>query len=523
MKIKTQMTISLGGMLFLLAIVAIGGYLSATIVSRIGNAYPTALLPGVVAYHDIRFKTLEIAVHGYQGEIALAREKAEVLLPRLELFSKMHEDESGPFYQDDLMVRDVPYISNVMRNVIDTTLTLTPNQPVSAEFEAAVNELEAMEDRANSLIDYLIEVTTGRINDAISVIVGALSILGFLALVVATVVGFLVTRKLSRGLTKLTEPFRQISQGDLTVTADDSSRDEFGQLAHYFNNLANNLKSTIGQMAEMVTTLAELSSRFRASGESFQERAQLTSDDTQMVATAMTEMSATIKEVAGNAESTSKQAQEASQQADTARNLVEKSVQSSQSLQNEMSKMSEQVLMLKEKTDSISTVVDVIQGIAEQTNLLALNAAIEAARAGEQGRGFAVVADEVRTLATRTGQSTQEIVDVIQSVQSMAVSSAEQISSGRKNVEDNAEAIQNIESGLMSILDSISLISGMNQQIATSAQEQSHVAEDMNTNVLRISDLSEQNAVQTEEINQDISTIDGLVKDTHKIIQQFQY
>ncbi|MDX1343961.1 MAG: HAMP domain-containing methyl-accepting chemotaxis protein, partial [Reinekea sp.] len=364
---------------------------------------------------------------------------------------------------------------------------------------------------------------TMKINGVIANIVRMLVGASVVIISLAVVFGLILTRKLSLGLSSLQLSFRKISDGDLTTKANDSTDDEFGDIARYFNELATTLSSTISQLATMMNTLADLSSRFRESGAQFQERAIQTSDETQQVATAMTEMAATVREVAQNAEETSSQAKEASDQADIARDLVGKTVSSSKDLQQKMSGISGQMLELKEKTASISSVIDVIQGIAEQTNLLALNAAIEAARAGEQGRGFAVVADEVRSLATRTGQSTQEIVDVIKALQSMSETAASNIAQGQDSVESNAESIKNIEGSLLSILDSISTISNMNHQIATNAQEQSHVAEDMNANVVRISDLSEMNAKQTKQINDDIKTIDQLTSQVRQLIAKFQY
>jgi methyl-accepting chemotaxis protein len=521
MKIKTQVAATVGGMVIMLIAVSFGGYMAATIVNKAGSVIPAVLVPGIQNYNDLRYKTLEIAMHGYQGEIDHAAEMAEPLIPRIESFSTVAPD--SPFFGDKILEEGVAYIGGLLLNVVDETLALEPGGELSPEFLAAVEEMEGMDERANEVIQHLIDATTSTINNVIGNIIKGMMILGVVVVLIAIGIGYLLTRKLNHGLTNLQESFRLISGGDLTVIADDSKTDELGEIAGYFNGLASSLKDTIGQLANMMNTLAELSARFKESGVSFQERAQQTSDETNQVATAMTEMAATVREVAQNAEATSTQASDASREADSARGLVTQTVTNSQQLKEKMGGISDQIGQLKDKTESISSVIDVIQGIAEQTNLLALNAAIEAARAGEQGRGFAVVADEVRSLATRTGQSTQEIVDVIQALQGMSETTAAQISEGQESVERNAESITNIEASLTSILNSISTISDMNHQIATNSQEQSHVAEDMNTNVVRISDLSEQNAMQTEKINQDIHTIDELTQNVRDLISKFQY
>jgi len=521
MKIKTQVSATLCGMVLMLIVIATGGYLAATVVNKAASIIPTALVPGVQNYNDMRFKTLEVALYVYQGELGKIGSLEKTLRPRVVTFGTIAED--SPYLGDKVLEKGLASISKKMLDVIDTAKVLKSGQPPSPEFLVALKTFEAMDSEATEVIQYLVDSTTTKINDVIATIVKSLVIASLVIVVLATSAGWTLTRKLSLGLRNLQQSFHQISDGDLLAQADASSKDEFGEIATYFNSLAGNLKNTISQLASMMNTLAELSGRFKQSGKSFQERAQQTSDETQQVATAMTEMAATIREVAQNAELTANQAQTASDEAAVARKQVETSVSRSRNLQTQMGGISEQVLLLKDKTASISSVIDVIQGIAEQTNLLALNAAIEAARAGEQGRGFAVVADEVRSLATRTGQSTQEIVDVIKSLQSMAESTSTQISQGQEGVEQNAQSITEIETSLVTILNNISSISEMNHQVATNSQEQSHVAEDMNTNVVRISDLAEKNAEQTEQINQDIHTIDELTQRVRGLIAKFQY
>ncbi|WP_196160392.1 methyl-accepting chemotaxis protein [Reinekea sp. G2M2-21] len=521
MKIRTQVSLTLGGMVLMLVVVAVGGYLAASVVNKAGSIIPVSLIPGVQNYNDMRYKTLEVVSNVYQGDFQKVAAISKPLRPRVVTFGTIAAD--SPFLGNKVLEAGLARISKGLLAVIDSAGKLKSGDSPSSEFVKAVAGLEGMEQDANEIIQYLIDQTTMKINRVIANIVRMLVGASVVIIALATVFGLILTRKLSLGLSSLQLSFRKISDGDLTTKANDSTDDEFGEIARYFNELATTLSSTISQLATMMNTLADLSSRFRESGAQFQERAIQTSDETQQVATAMTEMAATVREVAQNAEETSSQAKEASDQADIARDLVGKTVSSSKDLQQKMSGISGQMLELKEKTASISSVIDVIQGIAEQTNLLALNAAIEAARAGEQGRGFAVVADEVRSLATRTGQSTQEIVDVIKALQSMSETAASNIAQGQDSVESNAESIKNIEGSLLSILDSISTISNMNHQIATNAQEQSHVAEDMNANVVRISDLSEMNAKQTKQINDDIKTIDQLTSQVRQLIAKFQY
>jgi len=521
MKIKTQVGATLAGTVLLLILVAFGGYMAVNIVNKASTVYPGILVPGIQNYADLRYKSLAISLAVYQKDKESIKTLAEDLEPRLIQFGIV--EETSPFFGNTVLADGLALMSETMLGVVNSAKKEDLSKPPSSEFLAAVATLEGVSEQADFIIQRIVDLTTEKISSAISMIVKLLLIVSVIAIVLSSGMGFILTRALNRGIDGLRQSFRLISDGDLTVLADDKRRDELGEIAGYFNDLSASLKSTISQLAEMMNTLAELSSRFRESGQQFQSRAQMTSDETTLVATAMTEMAATVREVAQNAEATSTKARDATNEAGNARSLVETSVDRSQKLQSQMGGISDQISQLKEKTESISSVIDVIQGIAEQTNLLALNAAIEAARAGEQGRGFAVVADEVRSLATRTGQSTQEIIDVIQALQAMSETTSKQIAQGSEDVENNAKSITDIETSLMSILENISSISEMNHQIATNSHDQSHVAEEMNSNVVRISDLSEENALQTEQINADINTIDDLTGQVRELILKFKY
>jgi len=228
------------------------------------------------------------------------------------------------------------------------------------------------------------------------------------------------------------------------------------------------------------------------------------------VATAMNEMSATVQEVASNASHAAQAAQDASEQAGEGLKVVDHTISSINNLANAVEEASGVINQLESDTDNIGVVLEVIRGISEQTNLLALNAAIEAARAGEQGRGFAVVADEVRTLASRTQESTLEIRSMIESLQSGSTQAVEVMTKGKEQAAISVGHAQKAGESLNGITQAVSSISDMNTQIATAAEEQTAVAEEINQNIVNISQLGEQavsGAQQTSDASEELARL----------------
>jgi aerotaxis receptor len=229
--------------------------------------------------------------------------------------------------------------------------------------------------------------------------------------------------------------------------------------------------------------------------------------ETDQSATAIAQMAATIQEVTHNVQSTATAASDADHLAQQGSDLAQQSLRAMGSMAEAVSDIGQAVNALADQTQSIGSVVDVITSIAEQTNLLALNAAIEAARAGEQGRGFAVVADEVRSLAQRTRTSTEEIHQIIASLRAGAERAVSSASKGEQISRDSVHSVEAVQSALVGITQAVSRITGMSQQMATASEQQSHVAEDINQQITRIAQLCDHSAGQAKqgaEISQDL-------------------
>ena len=319
-----------------------------------------------------------------------------------------------------------------------------------------------------------------------------------LALLVGVIAAWLITRLIVMPLRSVIAVARQIAAGDLSGRMEVSRQDEMGQLMQAMQQMGGGLSNMVSGLQAGIEQLASSAQSLSRGTEQTNFEVSSQKEETEQVATAMNQMAATVHDVARNAEQAAQAAQTADDNVDTRQQVVRQSLQRIELLASSATSASTSIESLSAEIQNIGSVLEVIKSVAEQTNLLALNAAIEAARAGEQGRGFAVVADEVRALARRTQQSTEEIERLVSTLRSAAQSSVRDIQHSGELVKLAVSDALETESALGSIAAAVSLIQQMNQQIAAAAEQQSSVAEEINRSVTSIRASADQSALSMQ-------------------------
>ncbi len=349
-----------------------------------------------------------------------------------------------------------------------------------------------------------------------------------LVAVVAGVVGLLLIWLTASGVTRpinsVAEMLKNIAsgEGDLTQRLNYSKKDELGELVNWFNRFLDKLQPTIAQIKQSITEARGTADQSSEIARQTSEGMQVQFREIDQVATASNEMSATAHDVANSASNAANAAKGADQSAKDGMSIIERSTRDINQLADEVSKAVTEVEALAVNSEQIGSVLEVIRSIAEQTNLLALNAAIEAARAGESGRGFAVVADEVRNLAKRTQDSVEEIRVVIERIQTGTRGVVATMHSSQTQAHNNAGQIRQAVDALGKISDAVTVISDMNLQIASAAEQQSAVAEEVNRNVSAIRTVTETLTGQATESAAISSQLNALASQQMKLMDQFR-
>jgi methyl-accepting chemotaxis protein len=349
-----------------------------------------------------------------------------------------------------------------------------------------------------------------------------LAVMGGAAVVLGLLAALLISCSIVTPLRQAVAFAQRIAEGDLSQDLPQDRRDEPGQLMAAMQRMTLSLRSLIGRIGVGVSQIAAAAEQLSAITAQTSAGVQTQKLETEQTATAMHQMAATVQEVAQSAEQASLAARNADQQAQQGNQLVQQAVSQIGDLAVEVEQSAAAIQTLNQESTRIGSVLEVIRSVAEQTNLLALNAAIEAARAGEQGRGFAVVADEVRALARRAHDSTEEIESLIASLQCMAQGAVKQMDSSRELTRRTVTLADQAGDALGRITQAVSTIEQMNQQIAAAAEEQSLVADGISESVTRVRDIGEQSASASEQTASSSAELARLGVELQGLVAEFR-
>ncbi|KFX69291.1 chemotaxis protein [Pseudomonas taeanensis MS-3] len=349
-----------------------------------------------------------------------------------------------------------------------------------------------------------------------------LAVMGGAAVVLGLLAALLISRSIVTPLRQAVAFAQRIAEGDLSQDLPQDRRDEPGQLMAAMQRMTLSLRSLIGRIGVGVSQIAAAAEQLSAITAQTSAGVQTQKLETEQTATAMHQMAVTVQEVAQSAEQASLAARNADQQAQQGNQLVQQAVSQIGDLAVEVEQSAAAIQTLNQESTRIGSVLEVIRSVAEQTNLLALNAAIEAARAGEQGRGFAVVADEVRALARRAHDSTEEIESLIASLQCMAQGAVKQMDSSRELTRRTVALADQAGDALGRITQAVSTIEQMNQQIAAAAEEQSLVADGISESVTRVRDIGEQSASASEQTASSSAELARLGVELQGLVAEFR-
>jgi methyl-accepting chemotaxis protein len=396
-----------------------------------------------------------------------------------------------------------------MRNIINTTLRTTGDQVI----EQVAGIIRLNKDNAA-----IASQLSGKQYDSAT---HAVVIVSISAVLLTILLAWILTGSIVKPLAAAVLAADQIAEGDLTKQIIISGKDEPARLLGALVTMQTNLRGTIQQISGSATQLASAAEQLTAVTDESSRGLQRQNDEIQQAATAVNEMTAAVEEVARNAVSTSESSQNSAHTSLRGRSKVAETVAAIQAMTNDVQTTTILIEGLAEQGREIGTVLDVIRSIAEQTNLLALNAAIEAARAGEAGRGFAVVADEVRALAHRTAQSTQEIEQMVVGIQGGTGQAVQSMTASTSRTRSTLELAQAAGAALEEITESISHINERNLVIASASEEQAQVSREVDRNLVNIRDLAAQSAAGASQTNAASQELSRLAVELNSMVAKF--
>lgn len=393
---------------------------------------------------------------------------------------------------------------------------LNPKDGLRGQMRSAVHDAETQIQTIKTDLIATVEATIESKRNT------AFLVTGFFILIIAATIAYIV-RGILKPISHMKKAIKVASDNkDLGVKINLQGDDELTEIARAYNVMTEEFQEIIKRVIQSSSLLSQSAEDLAMLTTQTRNGMEQQQQESQQASVAMNEMMTTVQEVSNHAEEAAEASRTADTEANQGRVVVNQAVKGIQQLVADVEQTSDAIQSLSSESENIDTVLNVIQGIAEQTNLLALNAAIEAARAGESGRGFSVVADEVRTLAQRSQEATEEIKTIIERLQSGAKVAVVAMNKGLEHTAENAQQVEAAGRSLDTIADSVGLITNMNNQIAVAATEQTSVTELVNQGMLTIAKVSEQTASATENLTQTSNYLAQLSSDLNGLISQFK-
>ncbi len=471
--------------------------------------------------------TLSSAVTtGDEDALDRAKEQADITASELEAITRVNPALSAEARDildsfNDYYTVAFDISSSMIDGTADYTKLAARSEKMNASFDEATSTLRsfiaAREEAFEQAIDESNSAAQGLIT--VGIIVGIISTVVLFAFAIPIVLN------LRGSVEEVVNSLRNIAkeEGDLTVRLKTENKDEIGELVHWFNEFITKLQNVVRDIGDASNPLSALANNLNQVSGHTRSTIDAQQRSAEEAKHSVNNLTHSVDEVAHSASEAAGAAADATRAASDGQQVVNQTVTSIQNLAQSVDETAEVIRKLEADSNKVGVVLDVIKGIAEQTNLLALNAAIEAARAGEQGRGFAVVADEVRTLASRTQQSTEEIQQTIEQLQGAARSAVSVMSRGTELAGNSVEEANKAGSSLTVINDTISRITAMNDQIASSTGEQQQVAQSISRSVDDINGRTGDTAQSAEQLGEVSRSLEQLARDFARIMQQFRY
>ncbi len=476
--------------------------------------YRVATLRAVVDPSTANLDSMEARFDTLEADIASAETTYE------ELVSESHGDRAA---YDRLQAAKQEYMNlakqvfELLRSGNHDQARQILDQQVHTQGDEVTRHLLAIGDSSTKGVQDATALSNEAYESSRMIIAVSLTV----SLIVSILLALITTRSITLPIATAVSATEKVAAGDLTQRIDTQGKDEPARLLTALAAMQDSLRGAISQISDSATQLASATEELHAVAEDASRNLQNQNGEIQQAASAITEMSAAVDEVARNATGTAEDSNQSSRLAHEGRDKVQQTIQSIENMTNEFAKTSQQIEGLAEESKDIGKVLDVIRAIAEQTNLLALNAAIEAARAGEAGRGFAVVADEVRALAHRTQVSTREIEQMVSKVQAGTQASVDSMHGSVEHARQTLGVAEQAGQALEEIYHQVGKISERNLLIASASEEQAAVAREVDRNIVNISDFSTQSAAGANQTSASAQELARLAMDLNSLVARF--